>query len=63
MKHIKLYIIVYHDNINLVADAKYNNCEIQQLKKIKKVFKKLLTSNQNSDNIKKSLEGDEKNGL
>ena len=31
--------------------------------KNKKVFKKLLTSNQNSDNIKKSLEGDEENGL
>ena len=28
--------------------------------KNKKVFKKLLTSNQNSDNIKKSLEGDKK---
>ena len=33
------------------------------MKKVKKTLKKLLTRNKTNDKIRKSLEGDEENGL
>ena len=45
-----------HDKINLVAEGNDKTSK-------KKLVKKLLTNSKTNDKIRKSLEGDEENGL